>query len=151
MTLYYADTVIGSLTFSIEKGFLRRIFVSNDFNIRPLSFFYPRLFESVEAYLSKGLPLEPFPLELEGTKFQKQVWQELTKIPYGKTLTYQNLAKNLENPMAVRAVANAVGKNPVPFFIPCHRVVRKDKLQTNYILGKEVKEYLLDLEKKSSS
>jgi len=63
---------------------------------------------------------------LKGTPFQKKVWQELLRIPKGKTITYQNLAHKVGMPKAVRAVANAVGANPLIIKIPCHRVVRSD-------------------------
>ncbi len=64
--------------------------------------------------------------KLKGTEFQKKVWDALTKIPKGKTLTYKELAKKIGKPKAVRAVANAVGANPCAPQIPCHRVVRSD-------------------------
>ncbi len=61
-----------------------------------------------------------------GTKFQKLVWKEISKIPKGKVITYQDLAFKINQPMSVRAVASACGKNPFAPEIPCHRVVRKD-------------------------
>ena len=64
--------------------------------------------------------------KLKGTPFQKKVWQEILKIPKGKTITYKELAKRVGKPLAVRAVANAVGTNPMTVVIPCHRVVRSD-------------------------
>ena len=63
---------------------------------------------------------------LNGTKFQKKVWLELTKIPKGETKTYKEIAISIGHPLAVRAVANACGKNPHPIKIPCHRVIRSD-------------------------
>ncbi len=63
---------------------------------------------------------------LPGTSFQRDVWYALTRIPRGKTVTYKELAQMAGHPMAVRAVANAVGKNPLPPQIPCHRVIRSD-------------------------
>jgi len=63
---------------------------------------------------------------LKGTPFQKKVWGAIAKIPKGKTFTYKELAKSIGKPLAVRAVANAVGANPLPITIPCHRVVRTD-------------------------
>ena len=65
-------------------------------------------------------------LTQEGTNFQKMVWTELKKIPFGETRTYKEIAVAIGNPKAARAVANACGKNPYPIFIPCHRVVRSD-------------------------
>ena len=63
---------------------------------------------------------------LKGTKFQIKVWNYLKKIPKGKLRTYSQVAKAINRPLAVRAVANAIGKNPFPPMIPCHRVVRSD-------------------------
>ncbi len=64
--------------------------------------------------------------KLKGTIFQKKVWAEVLKIPKGKVLTYKELAKKIGKPAAVRAVANAVGANPLIVKIPCHRVIRSD-------------------------
>lgn len=64
--------------------------------------------------------------KLKGTELQKLVWQALLKIPKGKTITYKDLAKNIGKPLAIRAVANAVGANPLTIVIPCHRVLRSD-------------------------
>ena len=65
-------------------------------------------------------------LTQKGTNFQKMVWTELKKIPFGETRTYQEIAIAIGKPKAARAVANACGKNPYPIIIPCHRVVRSD-------------------------
>jgi methylated-DNA-[protein]-cysteine S-methyltransferase len=65
-------------------------------------------------------------LNLEGTPFQKKVWQELLKIPKGQTRSYKEIAIAIGNPKAARAVANACGKNPYPIKIPCHRAIRSD-------------------------
>lgn len=64
--------------------------------------------------------------KLNGTDFQKDVWRALIKIPSGKTVSYKELSIMSGHPNAIRAVANAVGKNPLPPFIPCHRVIRSD-------------------------
>ena len=65
-------------------------------------------------------------LRLEGTEFQIKVWEEMKKIPHGNTKTYKELAIAIGRPKAIRAVANACGKNPYPIKIPCHRVIRSD-------------------------
>jgi len=65
-------------------------------------------------------------MNLKGTKFQLKVWNYLKKIPKGKVKTYADVAKAIGKPLAVRAVANAIGKNPYPPKIPCHRVIRSD-------------------------
>ena len=65
-------------------------------------------------------------MKLKGTKFQLKVWNYLKKIPRGTVKTYSEVAKSIGKPLAVRAVANAIGKNPLPPQIPCHRVIRSD-------------------------
>ena len=71
-------------------------------------------------------------MKLEGTKFQLKVWAYLSKIPRGSVKTYAQVAKAIGKPLAVRAVANAIGKNPYPPKIPCHRVIRSDGLLGGY-------------------
>ena len=63
---------------------------------------------------------------LKGTKFQKRVWKELLKIPFGETRSYKEIAISIGNPNSYRAVANACGKNPYPITIPCHRAIKSD-------------------------
>ena len=65
-------------------------------------------------------------MKLAGTKFQLKVWAYLSKIPRGRVKTYSQVAKAIGKPLAIRAVANAIGKNPYPPKIPCHRVIRSD-------------------------
>lgn len=100
----------------------------------------------LEAYFAGQL--EEFDLELapQGTPFQKQVWQELERIPYGTTISYGELAERIGNPKAVRAVGTANGANPLPIVIPCHRVIGADGSLTGYAGGLELKEALLALE-----
>ena len=86
------------------------------------------------------------PLNPNGTEFQRRVWQELLQIPYGKTSTYKDIAEKIGKRGACRAVGNANNKNPIPIFIPCHRVIRADNLLSGYSLGAENKEKLLKIE-----
>jgi O-6-methylguanine DNA methyltransferase len=86
------------------------------------------------------------PLDLRGTPFQQQVWEELRKVPYGQTVSYGELARRVGRPAAARAVGQAVGANPVPIIIPCHRVVGADGSLVGYGGGLEVKSALLRLE-----
>jgi methylated-DNA-[protein]-cysteine S-methyltransferase len=88
------------------------------------------------------------PLNPAGTPFQKSVWQTLCTIAYGETISYANEAKLLGNPKAVRAVANANGRNPISILIPCHRVIATGGRLGGYSGGIEKKEFLLALEKK---
>lgn len=85
--------------------------------------------------------------EFSGTEFQKSVWQELLKIPFGKTKTYGEIAKEIGKPKAGRAVGSACNKNPLPIIVPCHRVIGKNGKLTGFACGTEIKEWLLDHEK----
>ncbi len=87
---------------------------------------------------------------LKGTKFQQKVWRELAKIPYGKTVSYREIARNVGNEKAVRAVGTAIGRNPIAIIVPCHRVIGTDGSMTGYAYGVELKRKLLDLEKGKS-
>ncbi len=84
-----------------------------------------------------------FTLDVKGTDFQRKVWQEVIKIEEGQTKTYGEIAKNIEDPQAARAVGTAVGKNPVAYLIPCHRVIRSDGDLGGYRWGEALKEKLL--------
>ena len=86
------------------------------------------------------------PLLWVGTDFQKKVWDRLLTIPYGHTLSYGEMARQIGQPKAVRAVANANGANAISIFAPCHRVIGSDHTLTGYGGGLTTKEYLLRLE-----
>jgi methylated-DNA-[protein]-cysteine S-methyltransferase len=92
--------------------------------------------------------LKEFDLDLlvEGTEFQKKVWEEMQKIPYGKTRTYGELAEKVGNPKGARAVGMACNKNKIPVIIPCHRVVGKNGKLTGFAGGLDIKELLLKIE-----
>lgn len=77
----------------------------------------------LDEYFARQRKTFDIPLVFTGTEFQNSVWQELLDIPYGKTVSYGELAKKLGNPKAVRAVAAANGANPISIFVPCHRVI----------------------------
>jgi len=81
-----------------------------------------------------------------GTVFQNRIWQELLKIPYGKTISYADLAKAAGNPKACRAAGSANGKNPIAILIPCHRVIASNGGMGGYAYGLEAKKQLLELE-----
>jgi methylated-DNA-[protein]-cysteine S-methyltransferase len=88
-----------------------------------------------------------FPIELNGTDFQKTVWQELRKIPLGTLVSYKDIAESIGNPKAVRAVGNANNNNSIPIIIPCHRVVGNDGKMVGYAGGLWRKEWLIKHEK----
>ena len=86
------------------------------------------------------------PLNPQGTPFQLSVWQALTMVPFGETVSYSHIANAINKPKAVRAVGAANGRNPLSIFIPCHRIVGKNGTLTGYAGGLNVKTILLDLE-----
>ena len=86
------------------------------------------------------------PLLFVGTDFQKTVWNELLKIPFGRTISYGEMARHIGMPQAVRAVANANGANSISIFAPCHRVIGSDHSLTGYGGGLSAKRFLLELE-----
>lgn len=88
------------------------------------------------------------PLAPKGTDFQKQVWQALAEIPYGQTVSYQDIAKAVGKPKGSQAVGGANGKNPIAIVVPCHRVIGKDGSLTGYAGGLDKKSWLLSLEQK---
>ncbi|MDI6888842.1 MAG: methylated-DNA--[protein]-cysteine S-methyltransferase [Methanocellales archaeon] len=106
--------------------------------------------DDLVKYLSGGLvDFSKYDVDLQHlTPFQQAVLNEVRKIPYGKTITYAELAERVRRPNAVRAVGNALGKNPAPLVIPCHRVVAKNG-PGGFSFGAKAKERLLNLESPS--
>ena len=102
----------------------------------------------LDGYFSGQMPRALPPIEFQGTTFQKEVWTHLLKIPYGKTLSYAELAKDIgcRSPMAV---GQAVARNPISILVPCHRVVGSRGQLTGYAGGIERKSQLLALEKQN--
>lgn len=101
------------------------------------------------AYFAGELQTFDLPLAPQGTAFQERVWQALQGIEYGLTCSYGDIAKQLHQVKAVRAVGAAVGKNPLSIIIPCHRVLGSQKQLTGYAGGLERKQWLLQLEQKT--
>ena len=97
----------------------------------------------LNEYFAGDRTLFDLKLNPEGTTFQKQVWNALQTIPYGKTLSYLELSKQLGDVKAIRAVANANGKNPLWIIVPCHRVIGSDGSLTGYAGGLHRKQWLL--------
>lgn len=100
----------------------------------------------LDEYFAGKRKVFDVPLLFVGTDFQIKVWNDLLNIPYGKTVSFGEMARNIGMPKAVRAVANANGANAMSIFAPCHRVIGSDKTLTGYGGGLNAKEYLLRLE-----
>lgn len=100
----------------------------------------------LEEYFQGRRKIFELPLNPEGTVFQKRVWEELVKIPYGETKSYKEIAKRLGKPGACRAVGMANNRNPIAIIIPCHRVIGSGGTLVGYAGGLEIKKQLLKLE-----
>lgn len=103
--------------------------------------------KQLDEYFSGRLQRFTVPLAFAGTPFQRQVWTELCRIPYGETISYLELAIRINNPKAVRAVGLANGANPIAIVVPCHRVIGSNGSLTGFGGGLPVKKALLSLER----
>ena len=119
---------------------------SNDFRFDDRSRILEQASEELQLYFEGKLQVFTVPCAPEGTPFQRQVWSVLETIEWGKTLTYKTVANTLNKPSAARAVGTAIGKNPLPIFIPCHRVVGSNGSLTGFSGGIDIKRELLALE-----
>lgn len=132
--------VKGSILMRIEFGETREVGGSEE-ELRLVEKVKSQLKEYLEGK-RKGFDLK---IEVEGSEFQKKVWQEMLRIPYGQTISYSEMAKRIRT-KAVRAVGSACGANKLSIVIPCHRVVRSDGSLGGYGGGLAIKEKLLGLE-----
>ena len=148
---YTFNTPIGFLTIREEEKKLTKLFweansVQTMKNELHSDFLY-EVYTQVNEYLTGRRKQFDVPLKYQGTQFQQSVWQELQKIPYGETRSYQEIAIGIGNGRAVRAVGQANNKNPILLIIPFHRVIHKSGDISGFACGVEVKRYLLELEK----
>ncbi len=103
--------------------------------------------QQLEEYFQGERHEFDLPLDARGTKFQQSVWHSLTKIEYGTTCSYRDIANAIANPKGVRAVGSANGKNPMTIVVPCHRVIGADGSLTGYAFGVDKKSWLLKHER----
>ncbi|MFD0415000.1 methylated-DNA--[protein]-cysteine S-methyltransferase [Streptomyces sp. NPDC127108] len=147
------DSPYGPLTLVATDGTLSGLYMTEQrhrpaeetFGDRDPSPFGPAT-EQLDAYFAAELKEFDLPLRLDGTSFQRSVWQRLLEIPYGETRTYGELAAELGNPAASRAVGLANGKNPIGVIVPCHRVIGANGGLTGYGGGLDRKQRLLAFE-----
>lgn len=111
---------------------------------------YQRWVREIVQRIEGKQPRLELPLDLQATAFQRRVWQELQRIPRGRTRTYSQVARSLGQPKAARAVARACATNPVSIVVPCHRVIRQDGALAGYRWGLSRKEQLLKQEQSAA-
>lgn len=143
------NTPIGSIYIGYESNFITKIKKINGLpdGVGTPNNLTEMVFQQLLEYFDGKRQKFDFPYILKGTDFQKKVWDELLKIPYGETRTYKQIAITIGNEKASRAVGMANNKNPVSIVVPCHRVIGSDKSLVGYSEGLEMKKFLLDLEK----
>lgn len=152
----YVDSPIGRLCMEEEQGAITKLFVVRDeenetaftaISRKPETQLLKLAARQLTEYFAGTRKIFELPLNPKGTEFQKKVWQALCTIPYGETRSYSEIAKQVGNPKACRAVGGANHRNPILILIPCHRVVGAGGDLTGFACGLETKRYLLKLEK----
>ncbi len=126
---------VRSVNFADEKIFTE---VKNEMNTLA--------FQQLEEYFNKKRTVFDVPLDFDGTDFQKRVWSELVKVPFGKTKSYMDISRALGDVKAIRAVGMANGSNKIAIIVPCHRIIGSDGSLTGYAGGLHRKKWLLEFE-----
>jgi methylated-DNA-[protein]-cysteine S-methyltransferase len=150
MNICFYNTIIGKIGIAEIDGSITNLYFENDTlpqNVTECE--TPLLSEAsqqLDRYLGGELKKFTLPLYPVGTPFMKQVWAQLCDIPYGQTVTYKEIAIKTGNEKAARAVGLANNRNPIPIFIPCHRVIGTNGTLTGYRGGLAVKKILIDME-----
>ena len=151
LSYFTYTTEIGDITIQSDKTAIKGIFFGNRSNLEGIrredSLIKVCRLQLEEYFLGRRKIFE-FPLDPDGSVFQKKVWKALLEIPYGETRSYGEIAKNIGNPKASRAVGMANNKNPLAIVVPCHRVIGSNGKMVGYGGGIPIKQYLLELERR---
>lgn len=146
------DYPIGTIWIAEKDGAIKYVTFSNqdeyisDYDMAETPLIRETAIQLTEYF--EGIRIEfNLPLSVQGTDFQKSVWKALQTIPYGETRSYKEIAAQIGNPKAARAVGMANNRNPISIIIPCHRVIGHQGNLVGYGGGLSIKQYLLDLEK----
>lgn len=142
LLLVGADGLLEELHFPND---LSQIDIPDDWQCEEQSF--QESLKQLGEYFAGSRQQFDLPIAPKGTVFQQSVWEELRKIPFGRTASYGQIAERIGNPKACRAVGLANAKNPLPIIVPCHRVIGKNGTLTGFGGGLELKQQLLDLER----
>ena len=151
MSAYFYETPIGTIGIAEKDGKITRLYFQTDYRPSETTIRETPLLQEaahqLQDYLTGKLADFSLPLQPEGTAFMQQVWSRLCEIPYGETASYKSLAESIGKPNAARAVGMANHRNPIPIFIPCHRVIGANGSLVGYRGGVNLKSRLLKLEK----
>jgi methylated-DNA-[protein]-cysteine S-methyltransferase len=147
------DSPIGPLTLVARDGRMTNVSMHEQRHMTPPpddavtdDAWFKDVAQQFDAYFAGELTSFDVEIDLIGTPFQRSVWEQLSEIPYGETISYGELARRVGNPNASRAVGLANGRNPVAIIVPCHRVIGADGSLTGYGGGLERKTWLLEHE-----
>ena len=150
--IFFYDTKIGTICLAQEDEYITNLYFKNEWDLEESEVRETPLIKEakkqLDEYLVGNRKEFDLPLKAKGTEFQQEVWKALQEIPYGETRYYGEIAEKIGNPKASRAVGLANNRNPISIFIPCHRVIGKNGKLVGYGGGLDIKEHLLNLERK---
>ena len=150
--IFFYDTKIGTICLAEEDGYITNLYFKDEWDLEESEVRETPLIKEakkqLDEYLVGNRKEFDLPLKAKGTEFQQEVWKALQEIPYGETRYYGEIAEKIGNPKASRAVGLANNRNPISIFIPCHRVIGKNGKLVGYGGGLDIKERLLNLERK---
>lgn len=149
-TVIYQSKIGGLKISASEKGICELSFTDLKKTKSSKSKLLQETIKQLDEYFTGVRKEFDLPLDIKGTVFQKKVYHALCSIPYGMTWSYQDVAKEIGNVKAVRAIGNANHNNPIAIIVPCHRVIGKNGTLVGYAGGIDKKKFLLDLEKNNS-
>jgi methylated-DNA-[protein]-cysteine S-methyltransferase len=154
-TSTYYQSPLGWLRISGTENFISEVHFLKNENEQPVANAYPapppllqQCLNQLTEYFNGKRRMFDVPLQQPGTNFQQSVWEQLIAIPFGKTISYAQLAKQLGNPKVIRAAASTNGKNNIAVIVPCHRVIGSNNDLVGYAGGLWRKQQLLALENK---
>lgn len=151
----YTNSPLGEIEIKFYEGFIYHIFFMKEGRVKKQAVneipgFVQEAFDQLQNYFEGTLKNFDLKLQFDGTDFQKRVWQQLETIPYAKTVTYLQMAKDLGDVKNIRAAASANGKNPFAIVVPCHRVIGSNGSLTGYAGELWRKQWLLEHEAKTA-
>ena len=147
MKKYYYNSPIGILEIICSPNTLYSLKIVDKFDVsNEETNFSENIKIQLDEYFLGKRKIFDININPQGTDFQKQVWNELLKIPYGTTKSYSEIAENIDNKKAQRAVGSACNKNPIMLIIPCHRVISRSGNLGGFAYGNNIKEQLLKIE-----
>ena len=148
--IFYYDTLIGRIGIAENGKAITNLYFENSIKVKHHVVEETALLKKanleLKEYFKGNRKSFDLPLDPEGTEFQKKVWKALEQIPYGETCSYKEIAVCIGNEKASRAVGMANNRNPIPIFIPCHRVIGSNGELVGYGGGLDLKEKLLEIE-----